>query len=43
MRYTKNKEFKDIFVEPPILCFRRNKNLKDFLGGKLSLTKRHVK
>ena len=26
-----NNEFKDVFAEPPIMCFRRNKDLKDFL------------
>ena len=26
-----NNEFKNVFPEPPIMCFRRNKNLKDFL------------
>ena len=29
-----NQEFKDVFQEPPILVFRRNRNLYDLLGCK---------
>ena len=29
-----NNEFKDAFPELPMMCFRRNKNLKDFFGTK---------
>ena len=29
-----NQEFKDVFQEPPILAFRRNKNLYNLLGCK---------
>ena len=29
-----NNEFKDVFPEPPIMCFHRNKNFKDFLRTK---------
>ena len=28
-----NAELKDVFSEPPILAFKRNKNLKDFIGS----------
>ena len=30
----KNQKFKDVFQEPPILAFRRNRNLNDLLGCK---------
>ena len=30
----KNQEFKDVFQEPPILAFRRNRNLYDLLECK---------
>lgn len=26
-----NNELRDIFAEPPLMCFSKNKNLKDFL------------
>ena len=29
-----NNEFKNVFPEPPIKCFRRNKNMKDFIWTK---------
>ena len=29
-----NQKFKDVFQEPPILAFRRNRNLHDPLEGK---------
>ena len=29
-----NQEFKDLFQKPPILAFRRNRNLYDLLGCK---------
>ena len=29
-----NSEFKNVFPEPPIKCFRRNKNMKDFIWTK---------
>ena len=29
-----NNEFKNVFPEPPIMCFRRNKNMKDFIWTK---------
>ena len=29
-----NNTFKDLFPEPPIMCFHRNKHLKDFLWTK---------
>ena len=29
-----NNKFKDVFPEPPILCFARHKNLKEFLWMK---------
>ena len=28
-----NPEFKNVFSEPPILAFKRNKNLRDFIGS----------
>ena len=30
-----NNEFKNVFPEPPIIFFRRKKNLKDFLWAKI--------
>ena len=29
-----NNEFKNVFPEPPIMCFRRKKNMKDFIWTK---------
>ena len=29
-----SNEFENVFLEPPIMCFRRNKNFKDFLWTK---------
>ena len=29
-----NNELKNVFPEPPVMCFRRNENLKDFLWTK---------
>ena len=29
-----NNEFKNVFPEPPMKCFRRNKNMKDFIWTK---------
>ena len=36
-----SNELKNVFPEPPITCFRRNKNLKDFRWTKM-LKNEHI-
>ena len=38
-----NKAFKDVFPEPPIMSFRRNKKLKGFLWSKTIVNKKDQK
>ena len=35
-------KLKEIFAEPPILAFKRNKNLKDIIGGNKVLDKKTI-